>query len=228
MARYVFIVGTDTGVGKTITMAAVATHMATTGSWLAMVKPVQTGLVDGEYGDVQVAAHLSGVTDVHEFVRLPDPLSPDAAARLRQVAIPTIADHAAKLRDVPVPADTVLVEGSGGIKVRLDTRGGTILDLAQAVRDHGQVEVIVVVHAGLGTLNHTELTVEAIRRADLPLIGLVIGSWPEQPDLAAGWNVLDLPRVSGLPLLARLPENAGRWTPAEFQHAAWRWFSRRL
>ncbi len=228
MARYVFIVGTVSGVGKTVTMAAVATHLATSGSWLALVKPVQTGLVDGEFGDVQVASHLSGVSDVHEFVRLPDPLSPDAAARLRQVSVPTIHELAAKLRDVPVPADTVLVEGSGGIRVRLDTRGGTILDLAQAVRDHGQVQVIVVVRAGLGTLNHTELTVEAIRRADLPLIGLIIGSWPEQPDLAAGWNVLDLPRVSGLPLLARLPEGAGRWAPSEFQYAAWRWFSRRL
>jgi dethiobiotin synthetase len=228
MARYVFIVGTDTGVGKTVTMAAVATHMATAGNWLALVKPIQTGLVDSEFGDVQVAAHLSGVTDAHEFVRLPDPLSPDAAARLRQVAIPTVDELSARLRDVPVPADTVLVEGSGGIRVRLDTRGGTILDLAKAVRDHGQVEVVVVVRAGLGTLNHTELTVEAIRRADLPLLGLVIGSWPEQPDLAAGWNILDLPRVSGLPLLARLPEGAGRWSPSEFQHAAWRWFSRRL
>src|ERR671914_46590 len=105
MARYVFIVGTDTGVGKTVTMAAVATHMATAGNWLALVKPVQPGLVDGEYGDVQMASHLSGVTDVHEFVRLPDPLSPDAAARLRQVAIPTVDELAAKLRDVPVPAD---------------------------------------------------------------------------------------------------------------------------
>jgi dethiobiotin synthetase len=228
MARYVFIVGTDTGVGKTVTMAAVATHMATTGSWLALVKPIQTGLVDGEYGDVHIAGHLSGVSDAQEFVRLPDPLSPDAAARLRQVAIPTIEELAVKLRDVPVPADTVLVEGVGGVRVRLDTRGGTILDLARAVGEHDQVEVIVVVRAGLGTLNHTELTVDAIRRADLPLIGLVIGSWPEQPDLAAGWNVLDLPRVSGLPLLARLPEGAGRWTPAEFQHSAWRWFSRRL
>jgi dethiobiotin synthetase len=228
MARFVFIVGTDTGVGKTVTMAAVATHMATSGAWLALVKPVQTGLVDGEFGDVQIASHLSGVSDVHEFVRLPDPLSPDAAARLRQVAVPTIEDLAGKLRDVPVPADTVLVEGSGGIRVRLDTRGGTILDLAQAVRDQGRVEVIVVVRAGLGTLNHTELTVEAIRRADLPLSGLIIGSWPEQPDLAAGWNILDLPRVSGLPLLARLPEGAGRWTPNDFQHAAWRWFSRRI
>jgi|RhiMetdeSRZDD1v2_1073273.scaffolds.fasta_scaffold02267_21 dethiobiotin synthetase len=228
MARYVFIVGTDTGVGKTVTMAAVATHLATMGNWLALVKPIQTGLVIGEYGDVQVASHLSGVTDVHEFVRLPDPLAPDAAARLRQVAVPTIEELAGKLRDVPVPADTVLVEGSGGVRVRLDTRGGTILDLARGVRDHGDVEVIVVVRAGLGTLNHTELTVEAIRRADLPLTGLIIGSWPDQPDLAAGWNILDLPRVSGLPLLARLPEGAGRWSPNEFQHAAWRWFSRRL
>ncbi|MDP9442871.1 MAG: dethiobiotin synthase, partial [Actinomycetota bacterium] len=103
-------------------------------------------------------------------------------------------------------ADVVLVEGSGGVLVRLDDAGGTIADLALALRDRvGDVEVVVVVAAGLGTLNHTELTVEALRRRRLEPAGLVIGSWPARPGLAERCNLDDLPRVTGLPILLVVP-----------------------
>jgi dethiobiotin synthetase len=78
----------------------------------------------------------------------------------------------------------------------------------------------VVTTAGLGTLNHTALTVEALRARCLSCLGIVIGSWPTEPDLAARCNLSDLPAVTGLPLLGLLREGAGRLTPAEFLSAA--------
>ena len=95
--------------------------------------------------------------------------------------------------------------------MRLDTEGGTLLDLAAALASYGlSVEVVVVVAAGLGTLNHTELTVGALRARGIEPAGLVVGSWPADPGLAERCNLEDLPRVTGLPLLAVIPEGGRR------------------
>ena len=116
--------------------------------------------------------------------------------------------------------DTVIVEGAGGLLVRLDTDGGTLLDLAAALA----ADVVVVVAAGLGTLNHTELTVDALRARGLSPVGLVVGSWPAEPGLAEQCNLDDLPRVTGTPLLAVLPEGAGALPREEFRRLAPGWF----
>ena len=118
----------------------------------------------------------------------------------------------------------MLVEGAGGLLVRLDTDGGTLLDLAAALARTHPVEVVVVVAAGLGTLNHTELTVGALRARGLEPSGLVIGSWPAEPDLAERCNLDDLPRVTGVPLLAVIPDGAGAMQREEFVAAAPTWF----
>jgi dethiobiotin synthetase len=202
--RYVVVTGTDTGVGKTVATASFATSYSADGLRVAVVKPVQTGLRHGEPGgDVDEVCALSGVTDVHELVRLADPLAPETAARLRGVDIPSVAELAERL--LQVDGDVVLVEGAGGVLVRLDRDGGTIADLATALRAQGaEVDVYVVTSPSLGTLNHTGLTVEALRRRGIEPAGLVIGCWPHEPDLAERCNRDDLPRVTGVPLVAVL------------------------
>ena len=121
--------------------------------------------------------------------------------------------------------ETVIVEGAGGLLVRLDTDGGTLLDLAAELAGSVDVQVVVVVAAGLGTLNHTELTVGALRARGLEPSGLVVGSWPAEPDLAERCNLEDLPRVTGVPLLAVIPEGAGALSREEFVEAAHGWFA---
>jgi dethiobiotin synthetase len=212
MRRYVVVTGTGTGVGKTVVTAALATSYSAHDLDVAVVKPVQTGLLGGEPGgDVDEIAALSGTYDIHEFVRLEDPLAPDSAARLRQVAIPTVAELAERV--AAVQGDVVLVEGTGGLLVRLDREGGTIIDLILVLRATGAaVDVLVVTSPDLGTLNHTELTVEALRHRGIEPNGLIIGSWPNEPDLAQRCNREDLPRVTGVPLLTALAElDHGRW-----------------
>ena len=96
--------------------------------------------------------------------------------------------------------------------MRLDDTGGTIADLAVAL----DAEVLVVVAAGLGTLNATALTCNAVRDRGLRCLGVVIGAWPDEPDLAATANLADLPSYAGAPLLGALPDGIGGLGPPEF------------
>ena len=165
MTRFVVVTGTGTGVGKTVTTAALACTAEAGGSRVSVVKPYQTGVTGDEPSDVATVTALSGCTDVHELVRLDDALAPESAARLRGVDIPSVEDVVNDVIARGVDRDLTLVEGAGGVAVRLDPAGGTIATLAAALRDAGhEVEVLVVTSLGLGTLNHTELTVDALRR----------------------------------------------------------------
>lgn len=219
--RVVVVTGTGTGVGKTVVTAALA---AIAPRPLSVVKPVQTG-VPADVADVDTVHRLTGCA-AFEHVALEDPLAPDTAARLRGVRIPPVAEHADRVRVLAeVEHRTVLVEGAGGLLVRLDTDGGTLLDLVGLLRSRDvRVDVVVVVGAGLGTLNATELTVRALRAEGVEPRGLVVGSWPADPGLAERCNASDLPRVSGVPVLATIPAGAGSLERAAFLAAAPTWW----
>ena len=192
----IVVTGTDTGVGKTIVSAALAA--LTPGS--VYVKPAQTGDDD----DAATVARLSGAR-THTLAYYPDPLAPATAARragMRPVTPARIAEFVRGL-----DADTVIVEGAGGLLVQFDDDGGTLADVAELL----DAPVLVVARAGLGTLNHTALTLEAIAARGLRCEGVVIGSWPREPDLAARCNLEDLG-----PILGRMPEGAGDLTREEF------------
>ncbi|CAN5340933.1 hypothetical protein BH24ACT12_BH24ACT12_00010 [soil metagenome] len=122
-------------------------------------------------------------------------------------------------------AAVVLVEGAGGVRVRLDSSGGTVLELARGLQWHGDVRVVVVARAGLGTLNHTELTVDAVRGAGLDVDGLVIGSWPPAPGLAERCNREELHRVTGCRILGVLPRGCATWSPDRFRASVGEWLA---
>ena len=230
LPKVVLVTGTSTGVGKTVVTAALAVMLRRRGAAVAVVKPLQTGVSADEDGDLQVVQALvgddPGVT-LHEFVRLDAPLAPDTAARLQEVTLPPVAEHSRSISAIANEVDVVLVEGAGGLLVRLDSRGGTLADLGTALRYKGvSAGYVLVVSPGLGTLNHTALTAEALAARDLPLLGLVVGSYPDDPDLAEQTNLFDLPRVAGAPVLGRLPEGAGALTSDEFRDQAPHWLFR--
>jgi dethiobiotin synthetase len=156
------------------------------------------------------AEQLARLT-THEFVRLPDPLAPQAAALRAGRTLPSLQDHADRIVDIAATADLVLIEGAGGVLVRLDgdgPAGGTLADLALLLAPHTDLTgVVVVTSAELGTLNVTELTVEALGRRGVPVIGLVIGRWPADPGPAEQDNLRDLPTLTGVPLLAGLRDD---------------------
>ena len=210
-----FVTGTDTGVGKTVVTAALAVALRQAGGTPYVIKPAQTGVGPDEPGDLDDVRRLAGDVPGHEGVRLREPLAPDTAARLEGARLPGLADQRDIVADLAQTHD-VLVEGAGGVLVHLGEHWNA-LDLAQAVAHRGlPVGFVVVARAGLGTLNHAALTVWAIQQRALDVHGLVIGSWPAEPDLAAEQNLLDLPAMTGVPLLGRIPEGAGGLTAAEF------------
>ncbi|WP_243788450.1 dethiobiotin synthase [Saccharopolyspora gloriosae] len=216
----VFVVGTDTGVGKTVTTAALAVRH---GPGTIVVKPTQTGVGTDE-PDISVVRHLAGC-EVAEFTRLEDPLAPDTAARLRGVEIPTVGEHAARIRELARSRDTVLVEGAGGVRVRLDTAGGTLLDLAAELAEDHPVRTHVVTRIGLGTLNHTELTVDALRSRGLEPDGLVLGALPPDLGQAEQCNRTELLRVTGVPIVGAIPAGSGRLPPGLFRARAAMWLN---
>jgi dethiobiotin synthetase len=211
------VTGTGTGVGKTVVTAAIGALAVAAGRRVAVVKPAQTGVGPDQPGDLEEVRRLAGVPmTCRELARYPDPLAPATAARHAGLAPVTPAAVVATAAELATSHDLVLVEGSGGLLVHLDDAGGTIADAALQLG----APVLVVVAAGLGTLNHTALTLEAVRARGLPCPGVVIGCWPARPDLAARCNRTDLPLVAGVPLLGALPEGAGALTPVVFLAAA--------
>ncbi|MEY9888798.1 dethiobiotin synthetase [Catenulispora sp. MAP12-49] len=212
----VVVTGTNTDVGKTVVTAAVATLAATRGTSVAVVKPAQTGVTPDGPGDLAIVKQLAGVTDLHEYVRYPDPLSPAAAARRSGIPPLDFDDTVRRIAELADSRRLVLVEGAGGLLVRNDEDGSTLADLAHALK----APVLLVAHPNLGTLNIAALTLEAMAARGLDLAGIVLGSWPAEPDLAMRCNIRDLETIGARPLAGALPEGAGRLDPAEFLLAA--------
>lgn len=214
------VTGTCTGVGKTVATAALASLAAARGASVAVVKPGQTGVRPGEDGDLAEIGRLAGVppVDLHEYARFPDPLSPAAAARLEGVAPVDLPSVVGQVTELAADRDLVLVEGAGGLLVRYDDEGNTVADLARWLG----ASVLLVVRPDLGTLNHTALTLEAMAHRGLNLAGVVIGSWPDDPDLAMRCNLRDLETLAARPLAGALPSGAAALDPAEFLLAAHR------
>ncbi|MCX7543564.1 dethiobiotin synthase [Corynebacterium sp. P5848] len=209
------ITGTNTDVGKTIATAALAVRLHTTGRAVTVVKPAQTGEPEGQ-GDLTTVRRLVGetVTTV-EFARYPEPLAPNLSARRAGLRQLDLVETAAKIRDLDTPGRTVLVEGAGGLLVRI-ADDWTIADLAADLA----APVTVVTSLGLGSLNSAALTVEAARRRGIGVTGLIGGCLPPDPDLATRLNLRELPEVTGVPLLGCIPQGAGNLDPEKFARVA--------
>jgi dethiobiotin synthetase len=203
----IVVTGTGTGVGKTIATAALAAAALGAGIGVAVCKPVQTGTPDDDLGEV---ARLSGAGELISVARYPEPLAPAAAAEAAGRKLPPAGEILAAVRSADRPGRLTLVEGAGGLLVELAAAGETLRDLAADLR----APALVVCQAGLGTLNHTALTLEALERQNIPCAGLVIGSWPDQPGAAETYNRGALEQLA--PVRAVLPEGAGRLSRADF------------
>ena len=198
----VIITGTGTGVGKTIATAALASCARD----IAVCKPVQTGDDD----DLAEIARLSGVCESVSVARYPDALAPVAAAAAVGRSLPSADQIIDAVRSVDRPGRLTLVEGAGGLLVELAAGGFTVRDLAVDLA----APVLVVCEAGLGTLNHTALTLEALENKGISCAGLVIGSWPSSPGAAEEFNRGALEALA--PVRAVLPAGAAALSRADF------------
>ncbi len=197
MSTRFVVTGTDTGIGKTVFAAALTAALGAR-YW----KPVQSGLEDET--DSETVARLSGLPAHHiltEAYRLSAPLSPHLSARLDGIEI-----DAARL-EPPACAGPLVIEGAGGLLVPLG-KDALLADVFARWR----VPVILCARTSLGTINHTLLSIEALRRRDIPLRGIAfIG--PENADTQETIAAIGQVQVLGrLPLLKSLTRETLRRT----------------
>jgi dethiobiotin synthetase len=205
IADGLFVTGTDTGVGKTVSTAAIGCALAAGGRRVGVLKPAQTGVAPGQPGDAEfVLAALGsdqppGLACTYCFRA---PAAPLVAARpeYASVDVDVIHERFERLRQA---YDVVLVEGAGGLLVPL-AEGYRMADLAGRLG----LPLVVVARPGLGTLNHTLLTLEAARARGLAVLGIVLSGWREPADLATRTNPGLLCALGSTPLLGVLPWDA--------------------
>ena len=178
--RGVFVTGTDTEAGKSVVAACVCAALAARGKRVAAFKPVVTGIDEeaGELGyDHELLASAANAGQRPEDVapyRFGPPVSPHLAAELAGIVIePPELVAAARAAG---GEDVLVCEGVGGLLVPI-TPGYLVRDLAV---DLG-VPVVIAARPGLGTINHTLLTVEAARAGGLRVAGVVMTPWPDEP-----------------------------------------------
>lgn len=188
--RGFFVTATDTGVGKTFVTAALATALRARGRDVAVFKPVQSGATaEDPSGD----AVLLGADCVYAFAA---PLAPLVAARAEGRTI-ELEPILARARELVREHELLLVEGAGGLLVPL-ADDFDLADLAVALG----LPLVIVARAGLGTVNHTLLTIEAARARGLELAGVVLNG---RSDESTAENAALIEAGSGVRVAAQVP-----------------------
>ena len=210
MFRGLFITGTDTDVGKT-TVAAALMHRYRGLKALKYWKPIQTGI---ELSDDTVTVEELGACSQNELhpagTRLTKPVAPYLAAELTGIRI-AISDLLLPGLNEP---DSVrwVAEGAGGVLVPIN-ESESMVDLMSAMG----MPVLVVARSSLGTINHTLLTLESLRRCRLDLAGVVMVGDKNEANRKAIEDFGSVSVIAELPYLAELtPETLGRWATSEF------------
>lgn len=207
MPRGLFVTATGTGVGKTVVAASILAALRARGERVAAFKPVVTGCdepVDPDWppDDALLAAAAGVRPEDVTGARFGPPVSPHLAAELAGERLdPALLRGAFDAR--AAEADTVIVEGVGGLLVPL-ARGYLVRDLAVDL----ELPLVVAASPGLGTINHTLLTLDAARAAGLRVAGVVLTPWPEQPSAMEDDNRATIAKlgdveVAVLPRLSR-------------------------
>jgi dethiobiotin synthetase len=198
--RGVFVIGTDTEVGKSVLAAGLCAALAARGERVAAFKPAVTGLDEdpGEWGhDHELLARAANAGQSPDEVapyRFGPAVSPHYAAELAGIRIQP-SELVAAARAAAVGADALVVEGVGGLMVPL-TGGYLVRDFAV---DLG-LPVVIATRTGLGTINHTLLTVEAARAAGLGVAATVMTPWPTHPTAIELSNRETIERLADVPV----------------------------
>jgi dethiobiotin synthetase len=202
-----FVTGTDTGVGKTIATGVLAVCLRAHGLNAGVMKPIETGIGAGVLPDADwlMSVAPSAV-----------PLEMIAPYRLRAPAAPLIAAEAEDLlidvqrivsayEALAARHDCMLIEGVGGVMVPL-APDLLVIDLIHQLR----LPVLIVARSGLGSINHTLLTVECLKRRDIPIVGILFNNPTAPPGNADGHETIRMVlQWTGLRLIGELPYGHG-------------------
>ncbi|CAM3911655.1 dethiobiotin synthase [Mesobacillus zeae] len=202
MAQHFWIAGTDTDIGKTLVTTYFMRHFQTRGASVLPYKPVQTGITTTNpnklNGDTEFYQSFSEQILVEEHLNsysFKEPASPHYAAKLEGTAVneEIILQH---IEQVKLMYDHVICEGAGGLYVPLnEQRNYHFIHLIK----QSQLPVILVARTKLGTINHTLLSLEALKMSGIPIIGIVFNAF-EGTDLEID-NIRTIQEITGLPSL---------------------------
>jgi dethiobiotin synthetase len=200
-----FVTATDTGVGKTEVACALVRAARAAGIDAVGMKPAQSGHAPGTLSDAERLREASGRVEPLAAIcpySLAAPLAPAVAARLegRKIELARILEGA---RALATRHELLIVEGAGGLLVPLTERE-SYADLAVALG----LPVIVVARAGLGTVNHTALTVEALRQRGLAIAAIVINRTAPEDDPSVAHTADEIARLTGANVVGPLPFKA--------------------
>jgi len=208
MTKGFFITGTDTDIGKTVATSAFLNLMRAAGSDAVPMKPVQTGCTEAaeKFMDLDLCMNLGNLSDtgiersLMNLYEFETPCSPHLAAEKAgaKIELGRIRDACLKLMN---KHDCVLVEGAGGVLVPLN-KNETMLDLMVMLA----LPVVVVARPGLGTINHTLMTLKVLRDAGLYVSGVVFCETEEKPCGEIennNWQTIE--HFGRIPVLGRIP-----------------------
>jgi dethiobiotin synthetase len=215
--RGLFVTGTDTEIGKTVVAAALIAALAARGTAVGAFKPVVTGLDEppepGKPRDHELLAACAGMAPEEVAPQRFGPaVAPHLAAALAGTEIdPGMLVAAARRCG---EGRVLIAEGVGGLLVPLTTGGYLVRDLIAALG----LRVIVVARPGLGTINHTLLTLESARAAGLDVRAVVLTPWPDEPTAMQRSNRATIAQLGAVEVatLSRVPGFA----PAQLAFAA--------
>jgi dethiobiotin synthetase len=195
--RGLFVTGTGTEVGKTVVAAVIAHSLAAKDRTVAVFKPAVTGLEEPGEPDHELLRRASDSNQADDEIapyRYNPPVSPHLAAEMagERIEPPRLLRAAGRAAET---ADVLVCEGVGGLMVPL-APGYLVRDLARELA----LPLVVAAAPGLGTINHTLLTLEAARAAGLEVASVVLTPWPEEPDPIQSSNRRTLESLGGVPV----------------------------
>ncbi len=203
-SKAIFVTGTDTGVGKTFLSALLVKLLNEAGVRTTYFKPVATGCESGNIlpEDVAFVSEVAQVDlsdPIHCPVRYQKPLAPLAAARLedRPVSLGLIVE---RFNTLAKSNEFVVVEGVGGLMVPL-APGYLVADLMQELG----LPSVVVARPGLGTINHTLMTIQGLQKRGIPVLGFITSGHKQEGDEAAQTSPALIEEFSGTRFLGHVP-----------------------
>lgn len=204
--KTLFITGTGTETGKTLVVAGIAFLCGENGLNTAVMKPVQTG-VKNRAGDISfIKSLVPGIYPLSDKLACPYSFalaaSPHLAAKNegKNINISVIQKAYDKALQSP-SLDVLLLEGAGGLYVPIN-EDDTMIDLIKKLG----IAVILVSPAGLGMINHTLLSVEALKTRNIKIAGIVVNRMPDPPGIIEKDNIKTIEKLSGAPILAVIRE----------------------
>jgi dethiobiotin synthetase len=202
------ITGTDTGIGKTIIAASLAQILHEQNLRVAVLKPAGSGCVHRREGlvseDAELLAHCANARHPLDLIcpqRYAEPLAPAIAAERAKQPLDWEAINRS-IKIMSADSDVMIIEGIGGLLVPMDEKH-TFLDAAADMKS----PAVIVARPALGTINHTLLTLQALRSRNIPIAGVVINRYPtDTPNLAEETNPRAIEKWGKVPILAIVPD----------------------